>query len=113
VSVGDAAMPPLDDRALRRDVECLAATGPRFAATEGEERARELPGAADNATGLAALLAMARAWAGSRPRLTIALVAFGVHRPTPTTNPRATPPLGRLHPPRRGRAATVWRLANP
>ncbi|MBS1893612.1 MAG: M20/M25/M40 family metallo-hydrolase [Actinobacteria bacterium] len=39
---------------------------------------RESPGAADNATGLAALLAMARAWAGSRPRRTIALVAFGV-----------------------------------
>ncbi len=38
----------------------------------------ESPGAADNATGLAALLAMARAWAGSRPRRTIALVAFGV-----------------------------------
>lgn len=36
------------------------------------------PGAADNATGLAALLAMARAWAGSSPRRTIALVAFGV-----------------------------------
>jgi hypothetical protein len=39
---------------------------------------RESPGAADNATGLAALLAMARAWSGSRPRRTIALVAFGV-----------------------------------
>lgn len=38
----------------------------------------ESPGAADNATGLAALLAMARAWAGARPRRTIALVAFGV-----------------------------------
>lgn len=38
----------------------------------------ESPGAADNATGLAALLAMARAWVGSRPRRTIALVAFGV-----------------------------------
>jgi hypothetical protein len=36
------------------------------------------PGAADNATGLAALLAMARAWASARPRRTIALVAFGV-----------------------------------
>jgi Iap family predicted aminopeptidase len=36
------------------------------------------PGAADNATGLAALLAMARAWAGRRPRRTVALVAFGV-----------------------------------
>ena len=36
------------------------------------------PGAADNATGLAALLAMARAWAGARPRRTISLVAFGV-----------------------------------
>jgi Iap family predicted aminopeptidase len=36
------------------------------------------PGAADNATGLAALLAMARAWVGTRPRRTIALVAFGV-----------------------------------
>jgi hypothetical protein len=35
------------------------------------------PGAADNATGLAALLAMARAWAGARPRRTISLVAFG------------------------------------
>jgi aminopeptidase YwaD len=39
---------------------------------------RESPGAADNATGLAALLAMARAWSGCRPRRTIALVAFGV-----------------------------------
>jgi len=39
---------------------------------------RDSPGAADNATGLAALLAMARAWVGSRPRRTIALVAFGV-----------------------------------
>jgi Iap family predicted aminopeptidase len=39
---------------------------------------RESPGAADNATGLAALLAMARAWSDSRPRRTIALVAFGV-----------------------------------
>ncbi len=38
----------------------------------------ESPGSADNATGLAALLAMARAWVGSRPRRTIALVAFGV-----------------------------------
>jgi Peptidase family M28 len=38
----------------------------------------ESPGAADNATGLAALLAMARAWAGARPQRTIALVAFGV-----------------------------------
>jgi aminopeptidase YwaD len=38
----------------------------------------ESPGAADNATGLAALLAMARAWSGSRPGRTIALVAFGV-----------------------------------
>jgi hypothetical protein len=38
----------------------------------------ESPGAADNATGLAALLAMARAWSGARPRRTIALVAFGV-----------------------------------
>jgi Iap family predicted aminopeptidase len=38
----------------------------------------ESPGAADNATGLAALLAMARAWSGSRPRRPIALVAFGV-----------------------------------
>ena len=38
----------------------------------------ESPGAADNATGLAALLAMARAWAGAHPRRTIALVAFGV-----------------------------------
>ena len=38
----------------------------------------ESPGAADNATGLAALLAMARAWAAARPRRTIALVAFGV-----------------------------------
>jgi Iap family predicted aminopeptidase len=36
------------------------------------------PGAADNATGLAALLAMARGWVGERPRRTIALVAFGV-----------------------------------
>jgi hypothetical protein len=36
------------------------------------------PGAADNGTGLAALLAMARAWSGSRPRRTIDLVAFGV-----------------------------------
>lgn len=39
------------------------------------------PGAADNATGLAALLAMARAWAGARPRRTITLVAFGVEEP--------------------------------
>lgn len=38
----------------------------------------ESPGAADNATGLAALLAMARTWTGARPRRTIALVAFGV-----------------------------------
>jgi hypothetical protein len=37
-----AAMPPLDEAALRRDVECLNALGPRFAGTEGEARAREL-----------------------------------------------------------------------
>jgi hypothetical protein len=41
----------------------------------------ESPGAADNATGLAALLAIARAWAGLRPRRTIELVAFGVEEP--------------------------------
>ena len=41
----------------------------------------ESPGAADNATGLAALLGMARAWAGLRPRRTIELVAFGVEEP--------------------------------
>lgn len=34
------------------------------------------PGAADNGTGLAALLGIARAFAGSRPRRTLALVAF-------------------------------------
>ncbi len=41
----------------------------------------ESPGAADNATGLAALLAIARAWSGARPRRTISLVAFGVEEP--------------------------------
>jgi hypothetical protein len=41
----------------------------------------ESPGAADNATGLAALLGIARAWAGLRPRRTIDLVAFGVEEP--------------------------------
>lgn len=41
----------------------------------------ESPGAADNATGVAALLAIARAWAGLRPRRTIELVAFGVEEP--------------------------------
>jgi hypothetical protein len=41
----------------------------------------ESPGAADNATGIAALLAMARAWSGARPRRTIELVAFGVEEP--------------------------------
>ncbi len=41
----------------------------------------ESPGAADNATGLAALLGMARAWAGLRPRRTIELVAFGCEEP--------------------------------
>jgi acetylornithine deacetylase/succinyl-diaminopimelate desuccinylase-like protein len=34
------------------------------------------PGAADNGTGLAALLGIARAFAGTRPRRTLALVAF-------------------------------------
>jgi hypothetical protein len=37
-----AAMPALDQAALRRDVERLAALGPRFAGTEGETRGREL-----------------------------------------------------------------------
>jgi aminopeptidase YwaD len=41
----------------------------------------ESPGAADNATGLAALLGMARAWAGLRPLRTIELVAFGCEEP--------------------------------
>jgi hypothetical protein len=41
----------------------------------------ESPGAADNATGLAALLGIARAWAGLRPRRTVELVAFGVEEP--------------------------------
>jgi hypothetical protein len=41
----------------------------------------ESPGAADNATGLAALLGIARAWAGLWPRRTIELVAFGVEEP--------------------------------
>lgn len=41
----------------------------------------ESPGAADNATGLAALLGIARAWASLRPRRTIELVAFGVEEP--------------------------------
>jgi hypothetical protein len=41
----------------------------------------ESPGAADNATGLAVLLGMARAWAGLWPRRTIELVAFGVEEP--------------------------------
>jgi hypothetical protein len=41
----------------------------------------ESPGAADNATGLAALLGMARAWAGLRPLRTIGLVAFGCEEP--------------------------------
>jgi Peptidase family M28 len=41
----------------------------------------ESPGAADNATGLAALLGIARAWAGLRPARTIELVAFGVEEP--------------------------------
>jgi hypothetical protein len=41
----------------------------------------ESPGAADNATGLAALLGIARAWAGLRPHRTIELVAFGVEEP--------------------------------
>ncbi len=41
----------------------------------------ESPGAADNATGLAALLGIARAWAGLRPLRTIELVGFGVEEP--------------------------------
>jgi hypothetical protein len=41
VSVGGTAMPPLDTASLRRDVEALAALGPRFAGTEGEAAARE------------------------------------------------------------------------
>jgi Peptidase family M28 len=41
----------------------------------------ESPGAADNATGLAALLGIARAWAGLQPLRTIELVAFGVEEP--------------------------------
>jgi Zn-dependent M28 family amino/carboxypeptidase len=41
----------------------------------------ESPGAADNATGLAALLGIARAWAGLRPPRTIELIAFGVEEP--------------------------------
>jgi hypothetical protein len=41
----------------------------------------ESPGAADNATGLAALLGIARAWADLRPLRTIELVAFGVEEP--------------------------------
>ncbi|HEY0279609.1 MAG TPA: M28 family metallopeptidase [Solirubrobacterales bacterium] len=41
----------------------------------------ESPGAADNATGLAALLGIARAWAGLRPRRSIELVAFGCEEP--------------------------------
>jgi hypothetical protein len=41
----------------------------------------ESPGAADNATGLAALLGIARAWAGLRPLRTTELVAFGVEEP--------------------------------
>ncbi|MBS1879253.1 MAG: M20/M25/M40 family metallo-hydrolase [Actinobacteria bacterium] len=36
----------------------------------------ESPGAADNGSGLAALLAIARAWAGARPRRTVAFAAF-------------------------------------
>jgi hypothetical protein len=41
----------------------------------------ESPGAADNATGLAALLGIARAWAGLQPVRTIELVAFGCEEP--------------------------------
>jgi Zn-dependent M28 family amino/carboxypeptidase len=41
----------------------------------------ESPGAADNGTGLAALLGMARAWADLRPLRTIELVAFGCEEP--------------------------------
>jgi hypothetical protein len=41
----------------------------------------ESPGAADNATGLATLLGVARAWASMRPRRTIELVAFGCEEP--------------------------------
>jgi hypothetical protein len=41
----------------------------------------ESPGAADNATGIAALLGMAGAWAGLRPLRTIELVAFGCEEP--------------------------------
>jgi hypothetical protein len=44
VTVGGAdptAAPPLDPASLRRDVEALAALGPRFAGTEGERRARD------------------------------------------------------------------------
>jgi hypothetical protein len=41
----------------------------------------ESPGAADNATGIAALLGIARAWSGLRPRRTIELVAFGCEEP--------------------------------
>jgi Peptidase family M28 len=41
----------------------------------------ESPGAADNATGVAALLGIARAWADLRPRRTIELVAFGCEEP--------------------------------
>jgi hypothetical protein len=37
-----AEMPPLDRRRLRRDVERLAALGPRFCGTAGEARARAL-----------------------------------------------------------------------
>jgi hypothetical protein len=48
----DAAMPPLDDASLRRDVEALAALGPRFAGTEGETRARDFLAAELTAAGL-------------------------------------------------------------
>ncbi|HEY2056450.1 MAG TPA: M28 family peptidase [Solirubrobacterales bacterium] len=52
MSPGGTAMPPLDTAGLRRDVERLAALGPRFAGTEGEARARELLVEELSATGL-------------------------------------------------------------
>jgi hypothetical protein len=54
------------------------ADAPRIVVGAHYDSQLESPGAADNASGLAALLAMARAWAGARPRRTIALFAFGV-----------------------------------
>jgi carboxypeptidase Q len=54
---------------------------PRVVVGAHHDTQLESPGAADNGTGVAALLAIGRAFAGLRPARTIELVAFGAEEP--------------------------------